>query len=219
MEISKQITQVINAFPELKYDHKANTLEGTLEVFPNDFYAVFIELDSWNTCFPIVYETGERIPRISDRHVYESEGNCCFTTARMEEILLKTKVKTLQHFIERILIPYLQNNSYYELNKRYINGEYAHSHISATLETYQTLLKIEDPILIFQILFKYFNGIKLTNRHLCYCGSKKTLRKCSNGNHKLGYEQLKFIDKKNLEDDLLVLLFGIEYQNKRNKTT
>lgn len=215
MQIKNQIEKVRMNFPELVYDENTNTLQGTLEVFPNDFYTVLIELNPWNTRFPRVYEIGERIPKILDRHIYTNTGNCCFTTPRLEEIYLKTKVKTLVHFINHILIPYLQNNSYYELYQEYVYGEF--SHTDATLETYQTVLKIEDRKRIITILYEYYRGNKLTIRDRCYCGSNQTLRKCSKGTHKLGYDQLKYIDKKHMEMDLKILAMEIMEQNKKNR--
>lgn len=217
MQIKKQIKEVLEIFPVLKYNAQENTLIGTLEVNPNDFYTVLIELNPWNKNFPRVYEIGERIPPINDRHIHEPEGNCCFTTHRMEEILLKTKVKTLLEFIERILIPYLQNNSYFELDESYLNGEFAHK--NPTLQTYQDLLKIKDRKLIAVTLYEYYEGHKLTMKDRCYCGNNKTLRKCSRGTHKLGYDKLKHIDKKNMEVDMKILAEEIMEENKRNQTT
>jgi hypothetical protein len=217
MQIKKQIQEVLATFPTLHFDAQKNAFTGTLEVNPNDFYTVLIDINLWNTNFPRVYEIGERIKRKLDRHIYTDLGNCCFTTPRIQEILLKTKVKTLLQFVKHIVIPYFQNNSYYELHKEYINGEF--SHTDATLETYQTLLKIEDRELITKTLYQYHKGKKLTNKDDCYCGSKRTLRKCANGNHKLGHDTLKHIEKKNIEMDLRILLHEIVEENKKNANT
>lgn len=212
MEIHKQIQEVLEQYPELQFSEFENTFTGKLEIFEHDFYTVLIDITPWNKSFPRVYETAERIPKKPDRHVYTTAGNCCFTTPRFEEIYLKTKVKTLVHFIDRILIPYLQNNSYYELHATYFNGEFAHT--GSTLQTYQTLLKIEDSLLIMRILKEYIQGIKFTNKHLCYCGSGQTFRKCTQGTHKLGYEKLKYIDIQNIKIDLLILMGDFKEQLK-----
>ncbi|TCI95088.1 hypothetical protein [Tenacibaculum sp. M341] len=202
MDIKSQITKVLQHYPELHFNQQKNTLEGTLEIDTNDFYTLLIDLTPWNKHFPRVYELGERIPNSIDRHVYEA-GNCCFTTPRLEEILLKTKIKTIAQFMQHILIPYLQNNSYYELHKHYINGEFSHS--NSTQETYQTLLDTTDNVLILKVLFEYIKGNKLSHKDRCYCGSGKTLRKCANGNHKRGYDMLQYIDIIHLKKDVLIL--------------
>lgn len=217
MRIKDQIEKVQMTFPELIYNKEVNTLKGTLEVFPNDFYTVLIELDPWNTHFPRVYEMGERIPKKIDRHIYTTKGNCCFTTPRLEEIYLKTKVKTLLQFVQHILIPYLQNNSYYELHHKYKFGDF--SHTDATLETYQMILKTEGRKRVTTILYQYYKGNKLTIRDRCYCGSNQTLRKCSKGIHKLGYDMLKHIDKKSIEIDLRILADELMEESKRNINT
>ena len=207
MHIKAQITNVLHLFPELRFNEHKNFFIGSLEIYTNDFYMVKIDITPWNKSFPRVYEIGERIPHNIDRHVY-SLGNCCFTTPRLEEILLKTKIKTLVQFIQHILIPYLQNNSYYELHKTYINGEF--SHTNSTLQTYQTLLKINDRLLILKLLFEYVQGKKITDKHLCYCGSGNTFRKCSKGNHKRGYNALQYINGTHLKADILILKDELE---------
>ncbi|MEM6684649.1 MAG: hypothetical protein AAF617_02545 [Bacteroidota bacterium] len=215
MRIKDQIEKVQIAFPELIYNEEAHTLKGELEAFPNDVYTVLIELDPWSTHFPRVYEIGERIPKKIDRHVYTTKGNCCFTTPRLEEIYLKTKVKTLLQFVQHIVLPYLQNNSYYEHYQEYKFGEF--SHTDSTLESYQTLLGVEDRMLIYNILLNYYNGKKLTAKSDCYCGSKRTLRKCTKGNHKRGYELLKYIDKEHMASDIKILIREIVDQSKRDR--
>lgn len=204
-----QIEELLKVFPKLVFNENKNTITGILEVFSNDEYNILIDLTPWNTNFPWVYETGERIPIDLDRHIYTGKGNCCFTTPILEEILLKTKVKTLLQFVKYILIPYLQNNSYYEQNNTYINGEYSHS--KGILEGYQDLLKIKDRAQIIAILLAFYNGNILTERCFCYCGSKRTLRKCTKGNHKIAYSKLKHTAKASLERDLIILL-SIEAQ-------
>ncbi len=210
MDIKQQIDDVLERFPELTFNHQENTFTGEIAVFENDFYSVLIDIDRWNNGFPKVYEIGERIPHELDRHVFEDTGNCCFTTPRLEEIYLKTKVKTLAHFIERIVVPYLQNNSYYELYKTYFFGEFSHS--DAILETYQTLLKITDPSKVVLVLCEYFQENRRTDKDSCYCGSGKTFRKCNNGLHKIGYQQLEYINKKHIENDLIYLYKKFEPQ-------
>lgn len=203
MEMQAQIKEVTLLFPELLFDEQTYVFKGSLEAFENDVYLVLIDIHPWPRRFPYVYETGERIPHDLDRHIYTDTGNCCFTTPRLEEVYLKSKVKTLTQFIERIVVPYLQNNSYYELHGTYSNGEFSHS--DSTLETYQTLLKIKDVPIIINVLYQFYLGNKLSDRHTCYCSSNRTFRKCSKGTHKIEYQQLQFISKENLAADLLIL--------------
>ncbi|WP_075343895.1 hypothetical protein [Tenacibaculum agarivorans] len=214
MLISTQIAKVLELYPQLSFTETTQLFTGTLEVFPNDFYTISIDISPWNSNFPRVLETGERIPRHIDRHVYDDSGYCCFTTPRLEEIYLKTKVKTLVQFIKHILIPYLQNNSYYELHKTYSNGEFAHTH--STLQSYQTLLGISDPSKIIKILYQYMKGNTLRHSDPCYCGSGRTLRKCTKGTHQLGYDKLQYIALPHLENDLSILWGDYKEHHKLN---
>ncbi len=122
----QQISEVLKAHPGLRYDAPSKRFRGQIEAGSNDCYEVEIDISIFPEQFPLVCETGERIPRKADRHVYEDTGHFCFTTNTRETILLKKKVKTLPDFFEKILLPFLWNNSYYELNGEYAQGEYAH---------------------------------------------------------------------------------------------
>jgi len=214
MDIKKQIEETLTTFPELTFHTEKSSFTGKLKVCHNDYYNVKINISPWNNNFPWVTEIGERIPHDLDRHVFTTTGNFCFTTPRLEEIYLKTKVKTLVQFIKFILIPYLQNNSYYELHKTYKYGEFAHT--NSTLQTYQTLLGVKDLAILIKTIGDYLQGHRLTDKHACYCGSNKTFRKCNNGTDKLGYLQLQHICTDNLKLDLLILLGEFKEQHKTN---
>jgi len=202
MQMNDEIEKVLQKYPTLKHDEVSNTLIGTLSPFQNDNYELRIELKNWNHKFPEVYETGERIPNRLDRHIYP-QGNFCFTTQAKEQILLGTLIKKLVHFIEYILIPYLKNNSYYEIKEKYKFGEY--SHTEGILEGYKEILEIDNVDLIINVLSDYIRGKRLTSKHNCYCGSKQGFEKCTSRKHQKAYKKLQYIQLETLALDFEII--------------
>lgn len=202
--IELQLEEVLKKYTSLELDAEKLLLSGDLIVdkVDGDDYEVEIDFSCFPDRFPMVWETGERIPRKSDRHIYSTKGNCCFTTKTMEEILLKTEVKTLLDFFDKILIPFLQNNSYYEINKCYKNGEYLHDIGLATIQTYQDILDIKDIRMVYHMVKKrLFDKYKIRPNELCYCGSGIKIKKCKN--HAERFKRFRLISTETLEFDLL----------------
>lgn len=172
---------------------------GYVQVSEDDRYNLKIVINN-TIAFPKVYELDERIPRKADRHV-NADYSLCFTTKANELILLKTKVKDLISFFDLILVPYLLNNSFYEINKYYKFGEYNHNHHISTYETYCDILNIDNFDLISTILYQISQGRKIRPNEICYCGSQLKIKKCKN--HEIGYRNLKKNNKIKLRDDSL----------------
>lgn len=201
MDINQQLNEVVESFPHLNWDKNNLEFTGELFIAPDDSYDIKIVIGRFPLRFPLVYEVGERIPLKIDRHIYPSSGNCCLTTTSKEVILLKTKVKTLHDFISLIVVPYFQNNSFYELNKKYKEGEYSHG-VPGIIEGYRDILNIEKMSLIPAILKNRISGELLTNKSKCYCGSGQTMKVCKNGLHRRSYKEFKRLDLYILKNDL-----------------
>ncbi|WP_461632416.1 hypothetical protein [Labilibaculum euxinus] len=201
MELKDQVDVVLNNYPELLYDSLTNTIVGELYITRKDSYDVKIELDRYPTQFPIVYEIGERIPKTLKRHTYSDTGSCCLTTQAKAQVLLKTKITSLYHFIKEIVIPYFQNNSYFELNGKYRTAEYAHNSFGI-VEGYRDILEINNDRLILRLILDRIKKTKLRIHDLCYCGSGISLKKCNSGKHCICYKNFRMIDKIILINDL-----------------
>ena len=202
MDISKQIKQVQQTYKTLKYSAQVNELSGELFISPLDSYNIVINLESYPTSFPHVYEVDERIPKKVERHIYTDTGSCCLTTKANAQIMLKTKIKTLKLFIEQIVVPYFMNNSYYELNGKYKTDEYSHNGLGV-IEGYRDILKTTNDMAIAYLIYHRVNGKKLKIHAPCYCGSKQALKKCCNGKHDKAYRLFRLIEKDVLAEDFL----------------
>lgn len=206
MDINHQIQDVLKAYPTLEFDQARNRLVGELFISKHDSYDLEIDISPFPTFFPDVYEVGERIPKKMDRHIYVGSGACCLSTSAKAQVLLKTKIGSLRLFIKEILIPYLQNNSYFEINKRYKTDEYAHGPVGI-IQGYMDILKmdinqINDVLKCALLMEERINGKKLNVHDQCYCKSGMKLKNCKNGSHYSAYRNFRKIDIELLNFDL-----------------
>lgn len=200
MDIKEQITEVLKSYPTLQYSSESNQLSGELFISDYDSYQIKIDLSPYPRFFPYVYEIEERIPNKADRHIYTDSGRCCLTTRAKENIFLKNKIKTLHQFISFIVVPFFQNNSYYEIEKKYKQGEYSHG-VPGIIEAYKEILHLEN----LDTVPKAMEIIRLKNikkKDPCFCNSGLKLKQCNNGRHLEGYKEFKLIDLVIIEDDL-----------------
>ena len=103
IDITTQINSVIEKFPYLEVGDTDSILQGNIFLPKDDLYEVKIDFVGFPDKLPRAFEVGERIPPKADRHKY-SNHMLCLTTEAQSYILVKTKVKTLTHFIELILL-------------------------------------------------------------------------------------------------------------------
>src|SRR5690606_13096322 len=135
-----------------------------------DSYEIEVDLEPFPQFFPLVTETGGRIPVKMDRHMYPTSSCCCFTTRAKSQILLKTKVKSLPQFFDLILIPFFENNSFYEIEGFYFGEEYSHGR-NGIIEGYKDILKIDNTLLTAKAIIQVSKSKFLKEHQNCYCGS------------------------------------------------
>ena len=193
-----------------KLDFKENIFQGDLYIDHNDTYKISVDITPLPDSFPNVKELRERIPKKIDRHIFE-DGTCCLTTRAKEQLLIKTKIKNIHYFFNKILIPFFQNNSYYEINKEYIQGEYSHG-TRGVIEAYQEISKVKNIPLLLKFLAKIATKNKYNNNEKCFCNSGKKFKKC----HSHIYKQLYLIDRELLVDDINKMLSFLEEVTRSN---
>ena len=201
MDISNQIDEVQAKHKGLIFHLKDAALSGELVLPEGDSYELRIVLSQYPRFFPTVYETGGRIPVKMDRHMYIDTGSCCFTTSAKSQILLKTKITSLLKFVDEIVVRYLENNSFYEINGEYCYEEYDHGSLGV-IQSYQDILAIKKVKSIAKLMLQRLDNKKLRIRDLCYCDSGQSLKKCTNGIHCINYKNFRLIEKDVLFSDL-----------------
>jgi hypothetical protein len=205
MEIKSQISDVLKYYPRLFFNEKNNSIDGELFISKDDSYDVSIDLEPYPKHFPRVFETGERIPRKVSRHIYSDSGSCCLSTLAKAQILRKTQIQTLYLFIKEIVIPYFQNNSYFEINGNYKTNEYSHNKLGI-IEGYRDILQTNNDYNIAKVILHRIEGEKIKIHDICYCGSGQIIKKCNNGKHYNCYKDLRKIDIDVLQNDLIVFI-------------
>jgi hypothetical protein len=208
MDIKQQVAEVLATYKSLKYSPENNEISGELFISPTDSYSIRIEIGQYPQYLPNLFETDDRIPKKADRHIYTNTGGCCLTTSAKGQILLKTKVKSLKTFIKEIVVPYLQNNSYYELNKKYKTEEYPHD-FQGIMDGYKDILNIKDERLIVSVISNRIQRKKIKIHDICFCQSGNKLKRCEQGKHDRAYREFKLIDKNLLIHDLFKVLYPL----------
>lgn len=190
--ISKSGTKILSGEIDL-IDASKNVMDTyKLEIHPSDKYPFM---------FPLVFETGGRIPINVDWHIYPSLGNCCIKVPPEEELICKNGI-TLLDFIKNEVIPFFFNQTFRKENGYFIN-ERSHG-VTGLVEFYAEKLGNNDIkqiiILLGYILFK-----SEPNRvALCFCGKNEKYRRC----HRAAYKLLSQIKRENL---LMHLQMMIDY--------
>lgn len=200
---ASQVDAVCRQFPKF---HTATTedgrliISGELDVIDRDgtlWESYQVEIHPTNEFphrFPLVFETGGKIPRIADWHIYEDSNSCCIGVLPYEILSCKNGI-TLESFIKTEVIPYFFNQTHRRVEGYYKNGEYAHG-LEGIFQFYDNILDTKGDVrkTISMMLF-VAKGSRPGRTHDCFCGSKKKFRKC----HRAAFDKLEKIGKQHLE--------------------
>jgi len=124
---------------------------------------------------PRVFETGGRIPRIVDRHIYEGSGRCC--TGVWEEAFLNPAVRSVAGFMDILVNDYFVSQTYYETNERWPYGDRSHGKLGV-VEACCDLLGIEQEPRVCLDMMAYLAGLPWKGHRSCMCGSGTRFRHC-----------------------------------------
>jgi len=146
---------------------------------------------------PSAKETGKRIPREIDYHVYK-DGEMCLGS-KLEILRRFSEDPSLKGFIINLLEPFLFSYSWKEKYGEYPFGELPHGH-KGIYQFYKDEFKTDNGLVILNLL-----KIPVENNYrghmICPCGSKARLRDC-HGN------QLREINEIMKREDLLIDLYN-----------
>lgn len=129
----QQLPDVEKEYPSLKREliDQKYFLRGELDVVDKnekhwDTYSVEIHYqEGFPYRFPTLFETGGKIPKIGDWHIYEDTLSCCVKVEPAEIIRCLTGITVLEYIKEEAL-PYLFNQTHRRIEGYYVNGEYSH---------------------------------------------------------------------------------------------
>ena len=182
-ELLTQVTCAVSAHqPELSVSSSedAIVLGGRLVVSgpkgPFDSYQVKLGVPAnfpWEE--PIVFETGERIPKIADRHVSPTRKNCCLGV--WEEWLLTTSNQRFETFLTGWMHDYFVSQSWFEAKGEWPYGQRSHGK-AGIVESYAYLLEVDSDAKVIVNHLKLLARETIKGHSPCPCGSGLRLRKC-----------------------------------------
>jgi hypothetical protein len=123
---------------------------------------------------PVVYEIGNRIPKIADRHMYRDGRACLYLPFQLSEIF--PEGSGLLDFLNGPVLSFFVSQSYYELTGEWPFGEWPHGP-DAIIEYYGSVLGTSNKNLIINYL-QVISKKEIKGHWLCPCGSGKILRDC-----------------------------------------
>ena len=179
--LEKDINNVLGKYPLLKYNSKARTIYGDIEVLGEsgkfiDIFNIEIILPSlFPRCFPKVIETEQKIPREVTRHVMPRTNFLCLAV-EFEEILLCSKGISLLWFINKVLVPRLAEEFRVSNGEKY-QKEYSHD-FGGTWEFLMKKLELKTPDLVLTFIEALAKKKKPNGNSMCLCGSEEPYRLC-----------------------------------------
>lgn len=129
--------------------------------------------------FPIVWETGDDIPRTMDRHVFPKTGNLCFGVIAEERLVCKDGIR-LAWFFDKVLLPRLADE-FCVINGGEYQKEKSHG-IVGDWEFYFSELNTQNPAFVLTILTLLKLVIPPKSTDPCPCGSGISFNTCHEKN-------------------------------------
>lgn len=141
-----------------------------------DAYDLRVEVSSYPQTLPRVYETGGRIPRKIDEHVFEGSGQLCLGTALRLRQTLGPKFDLLT-YADRCIVPFLYAATRRKTEGRFVLGELPHGN-KGIYEDYQDILGVKSEGSVRATLRILAAKPSAAKRHPCPCGCCRRLLFC-----------------------------------------
>lgn len=195
-DLFREAAQSINElYPELHYAEDAGLplIQGSLRLNDEngnnyDSYSIKIRpTKEYPLRFPLVFETGGRLPVNIDWHVFESDGHCCIKTIPEEVLICKSGI-TLDKFIADEVAPYFSNQSFRQENGFYLH-ERSHGN-KGTFEFLKGAMLTDDLLQVGEFLSFIIKQKEPGRTHQCFCGKKIKYRKC----HRTSFRTLSLLE-------------------------
>lgn len=197
--LKKDLVLLKQQYSKLMVYENSRIIKGEINIYGadgdyRDSYNIKITIpNKYPYAFPKLYELENKFPHTPERHV-NGDDSCCLCSLQEEDIVSQKGI-SIESFIKKYVIPFLANQTYYDLNNEYAGGEYAHGDLGV-LQYYQELFSLSDTKSTYEMLCKLENS-KLKRYDLCYCGSGEKLKKC----HLNTFKTFKNISKHRIDSD------------------
>ncbi|HWZ63653.1 MAG TPA: hypothetical protein VNX02_11565 [Steroidobacteraceae bacterium] len=156
-----------------RFDFRASWTNG-LEV--SDAYELRIEVPDYPEHLPNVFETGGRIPRDANHHVFPRSGKLCLGSELRLRQVIGPKLSVLR-FADLCIVPYLYAASRQQTTGGFVLGELAHGN-PGILQDYQDIFGVSTPAATRAALRALATKPTSAARHPCPCGCGRRLAQC-----------------------------------------
>ncbi len=175
---------------------------------PIDRYELEIALPpDYPASLPLVWETGGRIPRKADRHVFTDVGCLCLGVPLALWMQLKGDF-SLATILDIPVRNFFIGNALVEQGEPWPHGDRSHG-VQGVLEFYGDLLGTSEPMAIAKFLIAVVKG-KVRGHWPCPCGSGQIIRKC----HREAVESLRNVTQEIVAQTGCMILDEIKRQHK-----
>lgn len=142
-----------------------------------DVYELTITIsERYPDVLPSIEETGGRIPRDTDHHVYPDGTLCLGSPLQLHEIAVDTP--DLKAYVEKALVPFLYAVSYEgETGEQFVLGELEHG-AEGILNDYARILGLRDHAAVVEALRLLGMKRRKANKADCPCGCGGRLGIC-----------------------------------------
>lgn len=178
----KEIPVVIAKFSRLEKVELPDKviLRGDIDLFAEegelvDTYQIEIHpKEDYPKSYPLVFETGGRLPHNIDWHVYD-DGHWCIGTPAEEAIECAMGI-TLESFILKEVQGFLYSQTFRQKNG-FFYRERSHD-VIGSLEYYKDFLELPNVLEAYKAIRKLVSDNEQKSTSKCFCGSNKKYKKC-----------------------------------------
>lgn len=186
------VHSTLEKFPGLNVlykNDKPNKLIGNIviqddqQIYQGDYDVEILIPQGYPYEFPRMFETGNKIERIADRHI-DKYGEACLEID-VAKFLEARKGITILRFTEHYVYKYLCGQIYYVFEKQWPSNEWRHS-AQGQYDFFSEYFRTTDLRKIIYMLGYILYKPKLIRTNYCICGCNKKYRNC----HKVVIEPL-----------------------------
>lgn len=192
-QISKRDSKLFNkVIAQLgNYSHFTNEikdgklhLKGRLDIGfgkNNQYEIEIIVSNKFPRQIPEVHETSGRVPSVMDRHFMSDNSGCCLVMPHLYRQFFTPRM-TFEDFINILVVPFFQNQLYYEINGRFVQG-YKHGEYGIWEHYFELFGEDLQPKILYKladaVLMERVDGkARIKGHKLCPCESGVIQRKC-----------------------------------------
>ncbi len=198
-KIQKEFKELILHFPKLQppilNKEEGWQIKGMIDLIDKNGvfhgqYSVKITVPfNYPKRIPKMTETAGKIPHELDRHFNDLYDSFCLAPPAQEIIILGSSYKLLD-FVNKLVVPHLAIQKYYDKHKKWPEGDYYHG-VAGLYQFYSEELKVENPLSLPIAMALLLKSANIIRNEPCFCLSDKKFKNC----HQKHFDKFKIVNK------------------------